>query len=100
MTSAETCYELPAEFDVESSHSIRIATPSSVVFDVARNIDLSASPLARLPFALPRSVARAAGSARRNFKALREEPGRALVLGLIGQFWTRNGGLVDAESIA
>lgn len=87
-----------AEFDVESSHSIRIAAPSSVVFDVAKNIDLSASPLVRLLFALRRSVARApAGSARRNFKVLREEPGRALVLGLIGQFWTRHGGLVDFD---
>lgn len=87
-------------FDVESRHSIHIAAPPSVVYGVSQNLDMSSSPLVRALFALrcmPRSGLRLQGLSNIGFKTLREEPGRAVVLGLIGRFWTLRGDLIDFD---
>lgn len=92
--------ELLSQFDVESSHSIQIAAPASVVYEVARNLDLSESLVVRGLFALrcmPPSALKIDGLSRMGFKVLREDPGREFALGLIGQFWTLSGGLIDFD---
>ena len=87
-------------FDVESSHSILIAAPHAVVYQIAAELDLSRSFLIRVLFrvrGLPTSALRRDGLARSRFKLLHEDPGKEFALGVIGQFWTLGGHLVDFD---
>lgn len=62
---------------------------------------MSESPVVRVLFAL-RSLPSLGFKGKIvpsiGFKVLREEPCREFVLGVIGQFWTLSGGLVDLDS--
>lgn len=92
--------EFLPRFDVESRHSIDIAAPPSRVYAVSRDLDMSSSPLVRALFGLrcmPRSGLRLQGLTNIGFKTLRDEPGRTVVLGLIGRFWTLRGDLLDFD---
>lgn len=92
--------EFLPRFDVESRHSIHIDAPPSVVYGVGRDLDMSSSPLVRVLFALrcmPRSGLRLQGLNNIGFKTLRDDPGRAVVLGLIGRFWKLRGDLIDFD---
>ena len=96
----QTLADALPEFDVETAYSIRIAAPAAKVYDVARTLDLSSSPVVRILFALrgmPKSGVRVAGLEGVGFKVLRDEPGRGFVLGLIGRFWTLGGDLQDFD---
>jgi hypothetical protein len=46
---------------------------------------------------MPRSALNAEGLSRIRFKPLLEDPPRGFVLGLVGQFWTASGRLLDFE---
>lgn len=92
--------DLLPQFDVETAHAIAIAAPPAVVYENARNLDLSGSAVARVLFALrcmPGTGLQIDGLRSTGFKLLRDEPGRGFVLGLIGQFWTLRGGLLDFQ---
>jgi|SRR5688572_25465727 len=87
-------------YDVESSHSIRIAAPRAIVYQAASNLDMSHSLLIRLLFrlrGLPASALRRDGLVQLCFKPLQEEPDVGFALGVIGQFWTPHGRLVDFD---
>ena len=87
-------------FDVANSYSVRVAAPATIVYEAARNIDLSASPVVRALFALrcmPSAALTTEGLLRLGFKILREDAPRGIVFGLIGQFWTLGGNLQRFE---
>jgi len=87
-------------YDVETSHSIRIGAPPAVVFRIASQLDMSHSSLVRLLFrlrGLPVASLKRDGLIQLRFKPLGEERDRGFALGLIGQFWTPRGRLVDFD---
>lgn len=92
--------ELLPDFDVESCRRIDVAAAAETVYATARRLDMSASWIIRFLFRLrgmPRSALNAEGLARIRFKPLLEDPPRGFVLGLVGQFWTASGRLIDFE---
>jgi hypothetical protein len=92
--------ELLPEFDVEAQHALDIAAPTAVVYAKARELEMSGSVLIRGLFrlrGLPASALNAEGLRRLRFKPLRDQPPRGFVLGIIGQFWTPKGRLVDFD---
>ncbi len=87
-------------FDVETRKAIHIAAPAKVVYEVARELDMSSSGLIRALFrlrGLPSYALNAEGLARMRFKVVREEPPKGFVLGIIGRFWTISGHLVEFD---
>ncbi|MDH3207147.1 MAG: hypothetical protein OEO79_11080 [Gemmatimonadota bacterium] len=92
--------ELLPDFDVESCRQIDVAAAAETVYATARRLDMSSSWIIRSLFRLrgmPRSALNAEGLARIRFKPLLEDPPRGFVLGLVGQFWTPSGRLLDFE---
>lgn len=92
---------LPAA-DVATRHRITVAAPPDAVYRAGRALDLGASRGIRLLFALrgmPREDLTLDGMRRMGFEILAERPGREIVLGLIGRFWTLRGDVqpIDAE---
>lgn len=93
--------DLLPTFDVESRHRIEVAAPANVVYEEARRLDMSPSPLIRLLFRLrgmPGSALDAEGLSRIGFKPLVEDPPIGFALAIVGQFWTPTGRLVDFET--
>jgi hypothetical protein len=94
---------LMPEFDVESRHAVRISASAESVYRQAREIDLSSSLLIRMLFrlrGLPTSALTIDGLSRLRFKVLEESPPHRFALGIIGQFWTLSGNLVDFDPAA
>jgi hypothetical protein len=92
--------ELLPDFDMESCHQIHVAAPAETVYATARRLDMSSSWIIRFLFRLrgmSRSALNAEGLSRIRFKPLLEDPPRGFVLGLVGQFWTASGQLLDFE---
>ena len=88
------------EFDVESQHTVPVDAPSRLVYEEARRLDLSGSWIVRSLFrlrGLPSSALTADGLARLRFKPLVERPQHGFVLGIIGQFWSPSGRLLDFD---
>jgi hypothetical protein len=100
------------EFDVAARHETRVAASASRTYAAARRLDLRRSPLVRGLFALralPGLLAGRRGRAlgldmeallRSGFVLLEEQPGRELVLGLVGRFWRMDGGIVRVSAEA
>jgi hypothetical protein len=87
-------------YDIQSQHSAEIRAPAEIVYDTARTLDLSGSWMTRSLFrlrGLPASALTAEGLARIRFKPLIEERPHGFVLGIIGQFWTISGHLLDFD---
>jgi len=92
--------DLMQEYDIESKHSIRVEAPIHRVYAKARTLNMSDSRTIRALFrlrGLPPSALTADGMRRLGFKPLREESPHGFALGIIGQFWTLSGHLVDFE---
>jgi len=98
---------LPAG-EVSSRHEVEVRAPAERVWKAARSLDLAGSPVVRALFALRSlpgifSRKRAArrglgldmdGLLKTGFVILAEAPGDEIVLGLVGRFWTLDGGIV------
>lgn len=87
-------------FDVESQHSTTVQASSEVVYDAARTLDLSSSWIARSLFrvrGMPAASLNLKGLERLHFKPLLELPPQGFVLGIVGQFWSPSGRLLDFD---
>ncbi len=92
--------ELLPEFDVESSHAVKVEASIETTYDAARYVDLSRSWTIRALFrlrGLPVSALSIDGLQHLHFKSLIDERPDRLVLGLVGQFWTPSGHLLDFD---
>lgn len=106
------------EHHVAERHSAWVAAPPPLVYDAVATTDLARSWVVRLLMglrAVPAVLAdpRAAWQRMRgrrgpvtlrrvmgyDFARLAEEPGRELLLGLEGRFWTPAGGLVPTDAL-
>ena len=98
-------------YDMRSSHEIEIDAPPEVTYRVARELDLSDSPIAKVLFGLrsvPRLLAGGEGPPlngltldtllESGFKVLGEEPSEELVVGVVGQFWRPASGIRDVPA--
>ncbi len=101
-----------AEYDVGSSQEIHVAAPPERVYQVLRTADLGQPRLIRFLMGLRAIPARLAAPARHapdaatgpqirrlnrlSVTVVAEDPGRELVLGLVGRFWTLGGGVCAA----
>jgi hypothetical protein len=88
------------DFDIESRHQIDVAAPAGVVYQEARRLDISSSWTIRVLFrlrGLPTSALKAEGLSRIRFKLLAEDPPVGFALGIVGQFWTPTGTLLDFD---
>jgi hypothetical protein len=95
--------EFLPEFDFEERHSVTMAGSADRVSQVLKDVDLCESWVVRWLFrlrGLPTSRVTLANLPMSNFETLGEVPGRELVLGLVGKFWTIGGGLrkIDRDS--
>lgn len=87
--------------EVHSVHTARISAGPDKVYEAARRLDMSSSRLIRVLFRLrgmPPAALTAEGLERIRFKLLVEDPPRAFVLGIVGQFWKPSGRLVDFDA--
>jgi hypothetical protein len=109
--------EILPHCDASERHSRWIAAPPDVVWEALRTVDLGRPWPVRVLMGLravpallrhPRSAwrrlrePRAPATLRRvtgyDFALLAEAPGRELVLGIVGRFWTPTGGLVPTDA--
>lgn len=84
-------------------HSTSVSAAPERVYEIARRLDMSGSTLIRLLFrlrGLPPAALNLDGLCELGFSILAERPGRELVLGLVGRFWTRSGGLLPVGALA
>jgi hypothetical protein len=92
-------------FDVSERHHTLVHAPSERVYPSVRSIDLARSKLIRALFAargIPLLIRRRRpvlrtmtldDLVRTGFMVLDEDPGRELVLGVVGRFWRPRGGV-------
>ena len=83
----------------KSRHQIEIDAPPEAVWDHVRQIDLAGPALVRF-LLVARGFRMEEGPTTPEslgFTVLSERPPRHLILGMIGKFWTRDGGLVEGE---
>ncbi len=103
--------ELMPSYDISACYEILISSPGTAVYQTLLRHSLLDSPIAKFLMALRglpgmmleilrgRSmqsfcIPSFAEIENSGFKRLAEEPGREMVLGLVGQFWKPKGGLV------
>jgi hypothetical protein len=101
---------LPAG-EVSSRHEVEVRAPAERVWAAARSLDLAGSPVVRALFALRSlpGIFSGKGAAHRGlgldmdgllktgFVILAEAPGDEIVLGLVGRFWTLDGGIIRVD---
>jgi hypothetical protein len=92
---------MPA-YDIAERHHIRVSAPSAVTFDVAREVELQASPVVRTIIRAREILLGATPDARRRprgllaemrslgWGVLAEAPGREIVLGAVTRPWEAN----------
>jgi hypothetical protein len=100
--------EVLPRFDVSKTHRLPVAAPAGRIFDVLERYDLRDSGFTRLLLALrgygrlarrpERPVGLAPSLAAAGFVPLGGRPGRELVFGLVGKFWTPRGGIRAVSS--
>jgi len=93
--------DLMPRWDEADHHEIAVAADVDRTYRAVRQVDLAASPIARALFAFRNLPALVRGDAiatltlddavRAGFVVLAEEPGREIVLGVAGRFWTISG---------
>ena len=80
---------------------MRVAAAPDVVDRAARSVDLGGAPVVRFLLRLrgmrPDAL-RLDALGQSGFRTLADEPGREIVLGLIGRFWTPSGGLCRGDA--
>ena len=96
-------------WDVVERHATRVRAPATRAYHAVRTADLAGSGVVKLLFALrslPALVATGGraglgrpgatldGLQRSGFVLLAEEPGREIVLGIVGRFWRPSGGVL------
>jgi hypothetical protein len=89
--------EILPEYDFSERHSTSVEAAPERAYEIARRLDMGGSALIRLLFrlrGLPSAALDLDGLCALGFSILAERPGRELVLGLVGQFWTRDGGVL------
>lgn len=82
--------------DFKATHARRIDADPARVFSAVRELDLRGVPSIRILFALRGISSRRLtldGAFDMGFALLAEDPGREMVLGLIGRPWTLRGGV-------
>jgi hypothetical protein len=100
-------------YDVAEYHETFIAAPGPLVYETARHIDLAQSPVTMVLIALrglialiqPKEARKLYGPlvrrprltlddiVRAGFVVLEEEPGKEIVLGVVGKFWRPGSGI-------
>ena len=92
-----------SDYDFVETHGISIHADAAAVYRVASEIDFSESFLIKSLFflrGLSTEKVTLESLKRSRFEMLGEIPGREILLGLVGRFWTFSGELkkIDAES--
>jgi hypothetical protein len=90
---------LPA-YVAREIHEVAVRGSGGQVFDALRRLDFSRSPVVRGLFALrgiPVASLRMEDLSRMGFVLLEEDPGKEIVLGLVGKFWRPAGTLVGVS---
>jgi len=95
--------EFLSDYDFVETHDISIHASAANVYRASNEVDFSESCLIRWLLrirGLSTSNVTLATLRKSRFEVLGETPGRELVMGLVGKFWTPSGGTkkVDAES--
>ena len=95
--------EFLSEYDFVETHDISIRASAADVYRVTSEVDFSESCLIRWLLrirGLSTENVTLASLQRSRFEVLGETPGRELLLGLVGRFWTPGGDMkkIDAES--
>ncbi len=95
--------EFLSEYDFVETHDISIHASAADVYRATNEIDFSESCLIRWLLrirGLSTENVTLASLRRSRFEFLGETPGRELLFGLVGRFWTLDGGTkkIDAES--
>lgn len=88
------------DYQFRHRHERTIGAPADRVFESVRRLDLGASPAVRWLLRLrgmPAEAVRLDGLLRLGFIELGAVPGRELLLGLVGRFWTLRGGLLRLD---
>ncbi len=88
--------EFLAASDVRSRHTIEVDGDAAAAFAAIKQVDLGRSRLIRILFrlrGLSRRTETLAGLEQIGFTPLLDEPDRALVLGIVGRFWSPRGQL-------
>lgn len=84
-------------YDAREFHQIAVRGTPKAVFETARHLDFSRSPVVRGLFALRGIPVASLGMedlSRMGFVLLDETPGKEIVMGLVGKFWTPAGTIV------
>jgi hypothetical protein len=95
--------EFLSDYDFVEKHEISIRAEAPDIYRAANEVDFSESFMIRWLFrlrGLSTEKVTLESLKRSRFEILGETPGRELLLGLVGRFWTPNGDLkkIDAES--
>lgn len=95
--------EFLSEYDFVETHGISIHADPATIYRAAREVDFSESLLIKALFflrGLATEKVTLEALKKSRFELLGETPGRELLLGLVGRFWTLKGDLkkIDAES--
>ena len=95
--------EFLSDYDFVETHGISIRAEPAVIYRVANQIDFSQSPLIRALFwlrGLSTESVTLESLKRSRFEILGETPGRELLLGIVGKFWTLHGDMqkIDADT--
>lgn len=94
---------LMPRFDVRERREIRIVASPERVYAACRNADLTSGMIPRLLMTLRGMSARGGATRlgdleRFGFSVIAEDPPRAVVIGLMGKFWTPSGALCERVS--
>ena len=93
--------EFLPEYDWAEVHQVVVDAPAGDIDPLIRNLDLRASLIVRVLFALrgmPRRCLTLDGLESAGFRVLADRPGEEIVLGLIGRFWMPRGDLLKFGS--
>jgi hypothetical protein len=97
MTMRQIDRFLPA-YGVNEIHAITIDATPEAVYRAIRSLDFASSPIIRSLFrlrGLPAAAIRLERLLESGFILLVDEPGKGLVLGLLGRFWRPSGQLIS-----
>jgi hypothetical protein len=100
--------ELMPRYDLSERHRVIVGAASGAAYEAARNVDLGRSTTVRLLFAFrgllrwfggrgPSTPMTLDGFLRGGFVLLAEDPGREIVLGVVGRFWRPRGEVVRLD---